>query len=55
MRATPIIPGRLYSVTHNGRTHKVIATNAAHAILLDLLRDNALENWKTNLKQELGN
>ena len=51
MTAKPIIPGKLYAVTHNGRRHKVIAMNAAHAItvLMDLMRDNALNNWRTTL------
>ena len=51
MKAHPIIPGRLYAVTWHGNSHKVIATNGAHAItvLLDLLRDNALNNWRTTL------
>jgi hypothetical protein len=51
MTAKPIIPGRLYVVIHNGQRHKIIAANAAHAItvLLDLMRDNALKNWRTTL------
>lgn len=51
MTAKPIIPGKLYRVTWRGNSHKIIATNAAHAItvLLDLLRDNALNNWRTTL------
>ena len=36
MAATPIIPGRLYAVSHAGTTRRIIAADPIHAIRLAL-------------------
>ena len=34
MISTPIIPGRLYAVSHEGTTRRIIAADPIHAIQL---------------------